>query len=334
MMTSSWPTAIAKNTRVPGTAIGIFGCDSTLTRASRSPAPRSWRVPISRAFAAAQADQPGISRGSLDDRRQFTIQSLQTDWSWRALDTAALNFGAEWHRSEGRYQYRDDAEFDLVFDVPNASSVQGARTRGRRSAPRRSVRRIRLLARRVLRRFRSRPACDSDHSTLGADEEHWSPRVNALYRFSESTFLRASWGRFVQTQSIDELPASDGVASFDSAQRADHWLLSFEQRLGESVDLRVEGYRKRYSQLRPRFENLLNTLVILPELKPDRIRIAPPRARERRARAVVTEHALAAAVLVCKLHLVARGGSVFRSCGAPQMGASARLQRGTGLGKR
>ena len=67
-----------------------------------------------------EAEQPGISRGSLEDRREFSIQSLQADWSWRAADTAALQFGGEWRHNEGQYRYRDEAEFDLVFDIPGA----------------------------------------------------------------------------------------------------------------------------------------------------------------------------------------------------------------------
>ena len=37
----------------------------------------------------------------------------------------------------------------------------------------------------------------------------------------------------------------------------------------------LEAYWKEYEDLRPRFENLLNSFVLLPELKPDRIRVAP-----------------------------------------------------------
>ena len=49
--------------------------------------------------------------------------------------------------------------------------------------------------------------------------------------------------------------------------------------LSPDVDLRAAAYLKRYSRLAPRFENFLNDVVILPELKPDRIRVAPLRAR-------------------------------------------------------
>jgi hypothetical protein len=45
------------------------------------------------------------------------------------------------------------------------------------------------------------------------------------------------------------------------------------------VQLRIEGYRKNYRRLSPRFENLFDPLVLLPELEPDRVRLDPSRAR-------------------------------------------------------
>jgi outer membrane receptor protein involved in Fe transport len=190
-----------------------------------------------------------------------------------------LLFGAEWRHSDGRYRYRDEAEFDLVFDIPD---TQAEDSRAHHVNYRPSGDQYGLYA--SLRAEIAQPLALEggirwDRSTLGGDDNLWSPRASVLYRPNESTFLRASWGRFIQTQSIDELPASDGVSAFAPAQRADHWLVGFEQRLGEQLDLRIEGYSKRYSNLRPRFENLLNEVVILPELKPDRIRIAPASAR-------------------------------------------------------
>jgi outer membrane receptor protein involved in Fe transport len=227
---------------------------------------------------SGEAEQPGISRGALEDRREFAVQSLQTDWSWRAPNTAVLQFGGEWRHSEGRYQYRDEAEFDLVLDIPGAP-VERSRTRQIDYRPGGDQYGAYVALRaEVAPPLTLEGGVRWDRSTLSSDSGAWSPRASVLYRLSESTSLRGSWGRFIQTQGVDELPASDGVVTFASAQRADHWLVSFEQRLGEQIDLRVEGYRKRYSQLQPRFENLLNNVVILPELKPDRIRLAPPRA--------------------------------------------------------
>jgi len=91
--------------------------------------------------------------------------------------------------------------------------------------------------------------------------------------------LRAAWGRFFQGQSIDELQVSDGVTQFFPPQHAHHLIGSIEYRHPNGIEARLEAYRKDYRRIRPRFENLLNSFVLLPELKPDRIRIAPLRAR-------------------------------------------------------
>jgi outer membrane cobalamin receptor len=226
-----------------------------------------------------QAQQPGISRGSLEDRRAHRIDSLQTDWSWHASDATFLQFGGEWRRSQGHYRYQDQAEFDVVFDIPGIQSEAGrANTLDvqRRGDQYGAYASLRVEAAEPLT---LEGGLRWDRSTLSGDGGHWSPRANVLYRLGEDASLRASWGHFVQAMGIEELPVSDGVAEFAHAQRAEHWLLSFERPLSEVVDLRIEGYRKRYIDPQPRYENLLNRLVILPELKPDRVRIAPASAR-------------------------------------------------------
>lgn len=43
--------------------------------------------------------------------------------------------------------------------------------------------------------------------------------------------------------------------------------------------VRLDAYTKRYFDLHPRSENILNDVVILPELKPDRMRLEPSQAR-------------------------------------------------------
>lgn len=225
------------------------------------------------------AEQPGISRGALDDRRDFTVRSLQTDWSLRASDAVIVEFGAEWRHNEGHYRYRDAAEFDSLFDVqgqvtePTRAFDIDYRPRGDQYGAYAAVHAD------VAPRLTLETGLRWDRSTLVDSDEHWSPRASALWRLDDSAHLRASWGRFIQTQGIDELPASDGIAAFAPAQRADHWLIGLEKRFGEDLDVRLEAYAKRYFDLRPRYENILNDVVILPELKPDRVRLAPSQAR-------------------------------------------------------
>jgi len=228
---------------------------------------------------AGSADLPGVGSGALEDRSSFTIDALQVD-AWRSLGpTTVLEAGAEWRRSSGRYDYRDEASFELLFLTPGAATESN---------------RVRTVS--------LRPEGEQYAAYLNANLEPWSgvtaeaglrwdretlsdvgsdrvsPRLGLLWQASAHTRVRAVWGRYFQAQAIDELAVSDGESEFVGAQHAEHWIASIEQRLTAGLDLRVEAYRKDYERLRPRFENLLNPLVVLPELKPDRIRIEPDSA--------------------------------------------------------
>jgi outer membrane receptor protein involved in Fe transport len=111
------------------------------------------------------------------------------------------------------------------------------------------------------------------------DDEQIAPRFNVLYELNDVTRLRASWGRFYQSQAINELPVEDGVEDFYGAQYSDQLIVSFDRKLSEAFDLRVEAYRKRYQQMHPRFENLFDPLVLLPEMEFDRVMLDPVGAR-------------------------------------------------------
>ena len=86
--------------------------------------------------------------------------------------------------------------------------------------------------------------------------------------------MRASWGRFYQAQGINELQVEDGVDTFSPAQRADHFILSIEHAFTGGLSARLEAYYKDYDELRPRFENLFDPLVLIPELETDRVEVA------------------------------------------------------------
>ena len=93
--------------------------------------------------------------------------------------------------------------------------------------------------------------------------------------------MRASWGRFYQSQAINELQINDGIDRFFPPQQSEQLIVGFDQLLKNESVLRIEVYDKRMTDLRPRFENFLNPRVLLPELKPDRIRIEPESATAR-----------------------------------------------------
>ena len=126
-------------------------------------------------------------------------------------------------------------------------------------------------------------ACASTNTaTLGhPGEQHASARVSVRHELGERTALRWSLGRYFQPQGVHELQVEDGVTAFYPAQRADHAIVGVEHRLGERYLLRAEAYRKSLDRLRPRYENVFDPLAILPELEPDRTRVAADEAGAR-----------------------------------------------------
>ena len=164
-------------------------------------------------------------------------------------------------------------------------------------------------------------------SLEGMSEHRLAPRVGLLWMPDDATRLRASSGRFNQAQGIDELQVSDGETRFFPAQQADHWVASAERRIGRDFNLRIEAYRKSYRGLRPRLENMLDSPVVLPELRPDRIRIEPRSATADGAE-LTLEYGEMLALEGHDLQLVHGRGRDRRQVRASQLGPDAFRQRG------
>jgi hypothetical protein len=225
------------------------------------------------------AQQPGIGSGTLSDERHFAINSMQADGWWRLGARSLLQAGLEWRDQEGRYDYADEAAFELLFLTPGAAT-EPTRTREIHLRPSGSQSAAYL-------NWRFEPGATVatdvglrwDHETLSGEAgSQWSPRAVLLWEPREGTRVRFGWGRYWQAQAINELQVPDGETAFQRAQRATHRVASVEQDLTKSLTLRAELYRKDYEHPFARHENLLTTVFVLPELKPDRILIAPDAA--------------------------------------------------------
>ncbi len=228
---------------------------------------------------AGTADLPGVGTGVMLDERHFTINSLQADGWWRVGARSLLQAGAEWRVQSGRYDYEDVAEFELLFLTPGAAT-EPERSRSIHLRP--DGHQAGAYAN---WRFEPAPwiATDIgirwDRETLAEqDSSQWSPRAVLMWRPGEKTRVRFGWGRYHQGQGINELQVPDGETAYQRAQEATHKVLSIERDLTPALMLRGELYRKDYDRPFARHENLLNTVVVLPELKPDRILITPDAA--------------------------------------------------------
>ncbi len=229
---------------------------------------------------SGSTELPGIASGSLEDERDFRINSIQADGWWRPGARSVLQVGAEWRQQSGIYRYTDNVDFELLFLTPGAPTTP-SRSRSIRVRP--SGHQAGAYV-----NWRFEPAATLtadlglrwDRETLAEqDGSQVSPRAVLMWRLTEDTRLRLSWGRYFQAQGINELQVSDGEQLYFPAQRATHMVASIEHELTPALKLRAEAYRKEYDDPLPRYEVLMNTLIVLPELKPDRILIAPDSAR-------------------------------------------------------
>lgn len=223
-------------------------------------------------------DEPGVRTAHVRDERLFHIIGLRLE---NTLEVGILQqrFGAEVRSLGGDYDYSNEVHAEPGF--PFAGSPGFDTMRSAEPSP---------------QGYESSGYWDAhaqlnQHWTLqggvridtqtydGTDDgEQWSPRLSALYTLSPQTHLRASIGRFVQFQGINELQVEDGVNTFYPAQHAYHAIIGFDHSFDDGLDLRVEAFRKEYRNINPRFENIFDPLVLLPEAEFDRVRIAPQSA--------------------------------------------------------
>jgi outer membrane receptor protein involved in Fe transport len=224
-------------------------------------------------------DDPGRRVGTVSDERLFHVIGLRLE---NTLEANAIthHFGAEVRRLWGNYDYASELRIEPGFPFPGSPGSTSIRVEN--PAPRGYESSAYWDARAALgQRWTIQGGLRVDTQTYdGSDDgEQWSPRLSVLYSLGPRSHLRASWGRFFQSQGINELQVEDGVEQFYPAQHADHAILGFDHAFTAGFDLRLEAYRKYYRHINPRFENVFDPLVLFPEAEFDRVRIDPQSAR-------------------------------------------------------
>jgi hypothetical protein len=118
---------------------------------------------------------------------------------------------------------------------------------------------------------------------LGINYEHkqWisddvkSPRLNLSYYYNDSTVFRIGLGRHQQSQYIDELYLEDEEPEYNDLTSANVAVFELNKTFDNDINLRVEFYKKNYSETQPYYENLFSGLHILPDLYFDRVKVTP-----------------------------------------------------------
>ncbi len=230
------------------------------------------------------ADDPEEIIASVDDRRDINVFGMRQDWRLALGDAHRLSWGALYRHVDADFRYRGAVDWFGTF-----ASFRGQEESIRRAIDRRVdgdalgvwvADRI-TIGERTIAEVGLR--WDKQTYTDAADSNQVSPRLSLLRRLGPRTDLRLSVGRYYQSQAVHDLQIEDGVTRYFPAERADQVIVGLQQRIDERLSWRAEAYWKDMSRLRTRYENSLDPLAVMPELKPDRVAIP---ARDARARGI------------------------------------------------
>ena len=212
--------------------------------------------------------------GTVDDRRTLDSSGVKRDWRWDVSSRHLATFGFDVENGEATYSYSSMAHWlgvlaTLEPSPTHAFSASPAPTGGTYAAYVSDRWRItdRVIADLGLRW--------DEQTYLPGGNEQVGPRASLLYRLDGQTDLRVAYGEFFQSQGLANLQIEDGVLEFAPAQHAASTVLSVDHRFPGGLALRTELFEKTTHDARPRYENLFDPLVLLPELRPGRVRIAP-----------------------------------------------------------
>jgi hypothetical protein len=243
---------------------------------------RAWSPRFYLRTILSQGELSSVRNGSsprvaqIEDARSTRVVGLKQDWMLQS-ERHLLKWGVDLKRLHADYEYVSVvAQSDVV-------SLAGSSVGDRQITKSPSGGDYGLY---LADRLRLNPSLNVefglrwDAQTYASEEDRTlSPRLNVAYAPNRRDTLRAGWGYFHQPQRIHELQVEDDVDRFFAAQRAEHRLIAFQREFDSGFRLRLNAYQKLMTDLRPRFENLLDPLGFLPEADEDRVRIAPDSAR-------------------------------------------------------
>ena len=266
-------------------AIATSGCARTATFGTNVEAALWLGHSTIDSFRKGSVDRDDIAVGAVNDHRSSEYRELLGRVAWQPGARHWLEGGFEWTDESAVYRYAANAAYTPA--VAELFARDPTLLRETTLKPERE--RVALFAAyrwQIHRRADVRArASDPAHDHRGHDGRDWlfDPRLSLRYELTPAWELRAHWGRFHQTDEVHELKVEDGLTAFPEAQESDHFILGVDHRLRNGLALRAEWFRKFQRDPRPRFENLLDPLTVLPEIGPDRVEVAPNSAGVRGA---------------------------------------------------
>jgi outer membrane receptor for ferrienterochelin and colicin len=212
-------------------------------------------------------DDSGVTQYTVDDQNRVNIFSLKQDWDFELSEHWFLKWGVYYNYQSADYDYANSiTHFDWINQyqsmLPVDTNSVSLNPKGERFGGYFSNRVQIFLPLNVELGLRY------DRNGYTADR-YLSPRVNFVYAFGKQTFLRGGWGHFNQSQRMHEIKVAYGETDFFPAQKSKHWVLGLEHTHRNGLNLRLEAYYKKISQLRPDYRIFSNDIEVFPEVQED-----------------------------------------------------------------
>ena len=211
---------------------------------------------------------------ALENTRDFNVLGFKQDWRWDWSRSLSLKAGVDLRRFDAKYAFTNLVNQDPNDPTPDTTGFYPHETN--LELKRQGTTLGSYLSARVspLEALAVEAGLRYDRSSYTGDRD-LSPRFNALLRLSDATSLRAGWGFFRQVQPIADLEAFQGPETYFPSELSKQITVGLEQDLGGYGLLRVEGYLKRGSHLRPVFRTWKGGLDVFPETGEDWLLVHP-----------------------------------------------------------
>lgn len=217
----------------------------------------------------------GAAAGNLDERRNFSIADFRSEWVYAPRPGLTWTAGAEWDLESAELLFTKHEQFAypiaVSFGVPTEVNVIS------NQVPHSRMLGLYASERRRWQAFEIELGLRLDQQSYRglAARTQVSPRISLRYDPATALHLYGSWGEFVQPQRIDEWRSEENQATPDPTSRATHLVVGIAHDGSHGLHLKMEAYRNHWLVISPYLDNTLDAVSLLPELEPDRVRIAP-----------------------------------------------------------
>lgn len=211
---------------------------------------------------------------TLTNERDFSILGFKQDWTLGLSDADVLSLGVDARRLHATDDFTSDIGADPDDPTQDSTGVYPVTTRADHAASGTTLALVLSNRLRVVDPVVLEVGGRYDRASHTRDRD-FSPRTGAAVSLGGGRTLRLGWGFYRQMQGIDDVAVLNRDARYFPSELSEQWTPGVEQLFGDNAMVRVEGYFKEGSHLRPAYRNWKNGIDTFPETNEDRILVFP-----------------------------------------------------------